>query len=309
MEDNPCYEVFLEYFVSNYTSNVEQWAACYRARSGITTNNYIEAFHSVFKKYYLKGKVNNRMDKCLNALLKYARDLLFKRAKNLTKNAYLHKEKDIKKRHELANNMSYEIIQINEQLWQVKTGTDPETEIGYEVTKAHEECPEKCRILCRSCRTCPHIYMCTCYDYMSAMNMCKHIHFVLLKRGATNDQWQHPDISMDIHAIEELLPHNNSLINPTKDEDLINDLETLISLVKNPLLGMKDEDATKLREMVNTFIPKCSNPIEGPSREPHNKKAQTQMRFFTSKKRSASKPRLSNPTNEESSEIKRSLKE
>lgn len=191
----------------------------------------------------------------------------------------------------------------------MKTGTGTESEIAYEVIKNQQECPEKCRILCRSCKTSPHIYECNCYDYLSAMNMCKHIHYVILKSDATNNQDSHPEIAMDIQVIEELLPQNKSLIQKeTQDQELINRLEVSISMINNPLLGWKDEDAEVLLGIVEDFIPKFSTPIESP-REPHNKKAQTQMRFFTKKKRNLSKPRLANPTSDEATAIKRSLTE
>ena len=43
----------------------EQWAYCYRRGLQINTNMNAEAFRSVFKRLYLKGKVNKREDNCL----------------------------------------------------------------------------------------------------------------------------------------------------------------------------------------------------------------------------------------------------
>lgn len=220
------------------------------------------------------------MDKCLNALLKYARDLLFKRAKNLSENANLHKEKVIKERLEQATKMSYEIVQLNE-LWQVKTGTGTKSEISYEVIKNQQECPEQCRILCRSCKTCPHIYECNFYDFLAAMNICKHIHYVIIKSNAPNNEDPQPEIAMEIQAIEEFLHHNQSLVqNETQDQEIINCLEVLLSMIKNPLLERKDEDAQMLLGIVENYIPKFSTPIEGPSREPHNKNAEADALLF-----------------------------
>lgn len=169
--------------------------------------------------------------------------------------------------------MSYTIVKLNEQYWQVSPGiAGTDSEVVYDVIKVHPEtCPEKCRILCRSCKTCPHVFECTCYDFLFAMNMCKHIHYVLLKSETTNDEGQRPDVSIEISAIEEFLPQNSSVVqNEIQDQELINSLDILISLVKNPLLARKDEDAAKLQEIVNLYIPKYSCPIDGP-REPHNK--------------------------------------
>lgn len=78
------YADFKTYFNENYVNIVERWATCYRLRC-MGTNNFIESFHSSFKMRYLGGKVNNRVERCLHALLKYARDHIFKRAWKLSK--------------------------------------------------------------------------------------------------------------------------------------------------------------------------------------------------------------------------------
>lgn len=46
---------------------------------------YAEAFHRVFKRLYLKGKVNKRVDNCFVNLMKYSRDAAFDRLIKMTK--------------------------------------------------------------------------------------------------------------------------------------------------------------------------------------------------------------------------------
>ena len=46
---------------------------------------YVEAFHCVLKYIYMKGKVNNRLDKCIFVLRKLARDKGFERLVKIEK--------------------------------------------------------------------------------------------------------------------------------------------------------------------------------------------------------------------------------
>jgi hypothetical protein len=47
---------------------------------------YLESFHKVLKHIYLIGKRVKRLDKTINALMKYSRDSLYKRLIKLSKN-------------------------------------------------------------------------------------------------------------------------------------------------------------------------------------------------------------------------------
>ena len=90
---------FATYFQREWHGKAETWAYCYRTRMGINTNMAVEAFHQVFKYNYLKGKVNKRVDNCLNSLLQYMRDKAFDRAIKFTKGRSAHKMKLIEDRH------------------------------------------------------------------------------------------------------------------------------------------------------------------------------------------------------------------
>ena len=73
---------------------------CYRQGSFINTNMYVEAFHRVLKYIYLRGKVNRRVDTCVHALIKIARDKFFERTVKLSKGKCSLKLDDIRKRHD-----------------------------------------------------------------------------------------------------------------------------------------------------------------------------------------------------------------
>jgi hypothetical protein len=53
---------FHDYFKQDWLPNKVNWAYCYRIGLGINTNMFVEAFHRVFKRIYLGGKVNKCMD-------------------------------------------------------------------------------------------------------------------------------------------------------------------------------------------------------------------------------------------------------
>lgn len=72
-------------FAKEWVTKKEQWAFCFRLESTMNTNMFSEAFHRVFKRVYLKGLVNKRVDVCLVNLVKFSRDKAFDRAIKLTK--------------------------------------------------------------------------------------------------------------------------------------------------------------------------------------------------------------------------------
>lgn len=76
---------FHDYFTKEWVPKKSQWAYCYRRGLQINTNMYVEAFHRVFKRIYLKGKINKRVDTCLVNLQKYAQDMGFDRLIKITK--------------------------------------------------------------------------------------------------------------------------------------------------------------------------------------------------------------------------------
>lgn len=70
---------FGKYFQQYYVCKKEQWAYCYRLYSGLNTNMHIERIHRTIKHLYLNGKHVKRLDKVINAIMKFVRDKLFER--------------------------------------------------------------------------------------------------------------------------------------------------------------------------------------------------------------------------------------
>ncbi|KAJ8958366.1 hypothetical protein NQ314_006427 [Rhamnusium bicolor] len=67
-------EGFGYYFKTNYRHNFKLWASCYRKECNINTNMHLEAAHKTIKYCHLNGTKVQRLDKGLNAVLKYVRD-------------------------------------------------------------------------------------------------------------------------------------------------------------------------------------------------------------------------------------------
>lgn len=99
MTTDTTYKAFWDFFQSNYKYKANTWAACYRKGVGINCNNFLESFHHTLKYVYFKGNKNKRLDKCINALLKYTRDKIFTRLINLAKDKYPQKDKLIRNSH------------------------------------------------------------------------------------------------------------------------------------------------------------------------------------------------------------------
>ncbi len=52
------YSKFYTYFNQYYCNRLEQWASCYRVKTTVNTNMFLEAFHRVVKIVYLHHKHN-----------------------------------------------------------------------------------------------------------------------------------------------------------------------------------------------------------------------------------------------------------
>ena len=63
-------QAFRAYFVKDCVTRKEHWAYCYRKGMGINTNMFVEAFPRVFKRVYLGGRVNKRVNHCLVHLMR-----------------------------------------------------------------------------------------------------------------------------------------------------------------------------------------------------------------------------------------------
>ena len=140
---------------------------------------FVEAFHRVFKYNYLNGKHNKRVDVCILQLVKFARDLAFKRAIKLLKHKDSFRLKEIKKRHARSLEMSLEnVIVVDDTTWNVNSANSSEN--MYSVSCVSESCQcENCQERCVECDVCVHQYLCNCTDSLIKQSICKHIHLVI----------------------------------------------------------------------------------------------------------------------------------
>ena len=172
---------FAAYFNSMYCTHVEQWAMCYRLGSPMNTNMYSEAFHHVLKIVYLEHK-NRRVDYLLHVyvLLKIARDKAFDQLQKVEKGKNTHRICDINKRHKKALTfVSLALVEgTGENRYKVSSLSRPG--VSYFIEKVEDCCA--CKLKCRFCSVCPHMYTCTCLDACTNTTVCKHMHLIQMQK-------------------------------------------------------------------------------------------------------------------------------
>lgn len=85
-------ESFGNYFKINYSQQFKLWASCYRKECHINSNMHLEAAHKTIKYCYLNGTTVQRLDKGLNAVMKYVRDKTVQRIIKHKKGKYSSKK-------------------------------------------------------------------------------------------------------------------------------------------------------------------------------------------------------------------------
>ena len=88
-DNKECTQCFTNYFKLEYSQHKHHCATHYRKIVGINTNMYVESFHQTLKYLYMKGKINQCVDKCVHLLIKTAKDKAFERQIKLEKE-YTH---------------------------------------------------------------------------------------------------------------------------------------------------------------------------------------------------------------------------
>lgn len=177
LEDQETNE-FEKYFRSTYSERSDQWAYCFRKNCEINTNMYLEAMHKSYKYFHLHAVVNNRLDKCIFELLRFARNCYFKRVHLIGKKRLSRNQGSILKSHEKSSEVK-SIQSFNDYTWSVQSFKDEN--IFYKVTLTLdnvESCSNECVIVCTKClpRICIHTFHCECINYNIQHNICKHIH-------------------------------------------------------------------------------------------------------------------------------------
>ncbi|XP_065203989.1 uncharacterized protein LOC135834080 [Planococcus citri] len=168
---------FYKYLNDYYTKNTESWAACYRSHAVIQTNMHLESFHKTIKYHYLNGKRCSRLDNTIYQLFRYLRDKKYDHLIKLAKEKPTKKSKAIRESHAKSADYINSVEIIDNGKYQVK---------DYEVTLQQ---PEPCCFhVCKECKICICMYVCSCRDSQINRNMCKHIHACVQKDEEINQE-------------------------------------------------------------------------------------------------------------------------
>ena len=126
---------------------------------------------------HMKGRVNKRMDQCVQVLLTLTRDKGFERLVKLEKGKVSGRIKTIQQRHQTSRTLDTKLVtDIGNSTWQVES-SDNTTD--YTVTKELSNCPHQCFLRCSECDICVHLHTRTCMDYLIRSTICKHIHLIV----------------------------------------------------------------------------------------------------------------------------------
>ena len=278
---------------------------------------FVEAFHRVFKHEYLKGKVNKRVDTCLLHLLKFVRDKAFERLIKLTKGKATSRIKTIQARHKASLTLPKESVRSEgEGVWKVQSEAE---KTMYTVRRLQSECAvTDCVLKCHRClKTCIHTFSCTCPDFLIQNTLCEHIHLV-----SASTQETPAELSSNMETPQhQKSPDVQDLFGMVRNEER-NNLTSLKESIKERVLRMMtqvdaraDENALEklqkgLAANENLFKAMVSHPERPPvvtpqNRHPHNKRIETQRRFYSTEKKvkTSRRIRYARPSRAEKEEI------
>lgn len=93
---------------------------------------------------------------------------------------------EIQKRHASAVEMASTctINQVSDDEWKVQSQV--QNEVFYIVQRLLETC--SCKVDCRNCGACTHMYNCSCMDFAIHSIVCNHVHAVHMNTGNSNKQ-------------------------------------------------------------------------------------------------------------------------
>ncbi len=146
---------------------------------------YLESFHRSLKKDFLTRDATRRLDSLIHVLLNevsvfyvnnYVRQCGLSKVHNCQRQSLLH---DKHRRMAVDYRVTAEDFDPNAYcrrlngLWEVKSAS--REDVVHRVTLIRPEGCLNCRLKCRFCDVCPHLYLCSCEDSVSA---CKHIHLI-----------------------------------------------------------------------------------------------------------------------------------
>ena len=148
---------------------------CFHKESLINTNMYVEAFHRVLKRVYLKGKVNKCLDK-------------------LEKGKISERINQIRVRHQASLRIPLILVtEMEEYLkWEVHSADGKNI---YHISQLNKLCPYSCSVICADCHICIHMYSCNCPD---SLIICKHVHLLMHFISSTGNTSL---VSGEVHAL------------------------------------------------------------------------------------------------------------
>lgn len=172
LEEDPETKEFFLYFRGHYLDNKESWAMCYRKHTHMHTNMHLESLHKTLKYEYLNGRHCTRLDKTIDALLRYTRDKKFERLIKLNRPKGTKKIKQIQKSHKEAEKCTIAIAPLQSTENRMWTAGKYVIE---EITTRPPCCPQSCK----ECNICVHNFYCTCVHNTIKFVICKHIHALI----------------------------------------------------------------------------------------------------------------------------------
>ena len=125
----------------------------------------------MLKYIYLRGKVNRRVDTCVHALIKIARDKFFERIVKLSKGKCSLKLDDIRKGHDTSEAIDVCAVSVLSDT-EYAVASSGNSNYTVAVLKSSVCKPDNCLLRCLKSNICIHMFSCTCPDYSVAANIC-----------------------------------------------------------------------------------------------------------------------------------------
>ncbi|XP_049801665.1 uncharacterized protein LOC126236412 [Schistocerca nitens] len=236
-------EEFGKYFKDRYSWRAHMWAYSYRIGLGLNTNMFLEANHKTLKYSYLLKKINNRVDKCIQALLHRTRDSLFQRLIRLCKGTErTTRSAEISKSHRRGCGINKELIHcVEDGTWHVYTVSDRPP---YTVTYTENSCTA-CPLSCTECKICVHSCVCSCTDNLIKGNLCEHIHAVEISKGTVKLPMQDRFCrESSVHELTQIVAQQTSGAGSTVDYRAA--LEDRLTIVQQLARSANSETAGSL---------------------------------------------------------------
>lgn len=171
--------LFMERLEKEWLSRTQEWTLHYRIGVDVNLMGASNAFNKLRKFIHFKGTKN--MDENFEQILKIGYDKCFLRSKRMFKgdqkfSRYLDKITEYHTKSRKLPNASVIIEPGVEDTWIVSVGENSKFTVSY------INSPCDCKLICRHCKVCQHMYACTCTENTISNIMCEHIHLAHSER-------------------------------------------------------------------------------------------------------------------------------